>query len=196
MKFHTFVATLVGLSLITGGCTAAISGQLSNDPAVIEANADANQAVTIISQDGSIQLAAPKDWQSTELSEADVQQHVVLKLTTRNGNMQMGIMAVPKGTAQAAVTTEVLKDAVATSAEAIVGKGSVTSTSLTSVNGMPTTQYEGHGEFAGEQVGVLATGVDTPDVYYNILVIGYEFNFDQMRDEVDQMIQSFQPTQS
>lgn len=194
MKLHTLAAIILSLSVITGGCSA-VTPQASNGELAIAAqNDEADETITVVSQDGTIQIATPTTWKNNEISAQDAERNTILKVSTQRNNIQLAVVAIPKAEG---MDLSILSDAVALSAEAMVGQdGTVTPTDLTTINGMPSEQYEGRGELGGQAIGVLATGLDTPDMYYNILVAGKESHFDQIRAEVDQIIQSFEPAQA
>lgn len=191
MKSKMLILALFGLSIAITGCGTAISQSLPEDTAIAAQSDDAAKTITSVSQDGKVQITTPDTWQADSVSAADVEQGTILKLRQKTNEMEIAVLASAK---VEGMGIDLFADAVELAAEAMVGPdGAVTPTSLTSINGLPGQQYEGRGELAGQALGVLATGLDSPDTYYTILVIGYESDFDETRSEIDAIVQSFQP---
>lgn len=195
MKSQFLVAALLGFSFAVTGCTSSTLSQQENGAAGdVQAEAQTVEPVALVSQDGSVQVMVSDSWKTTQLEDGDVEQNMVLKLEKQQSDVQIAIQVFPKVDGLELVDASVLNEGVVGAAKAMTGsEGTVTPTSLTSVGGLTAIQYEGRGEFSGYPVAVLATGVDSPTAYYNILVAGQQSQFDEARTEIDQIVQSFQP---
>ncbi|HEY9815874.1 MAG TPA: hypothetical protein V6D20_08795 [Candidatus Obscuribacterales bacterium] len=188
MKRQILAATLLGLSLVSGGCTTAISSSLDSN-APLEAQAATPTLEPVVSTDGNIQLTIPDTWKSAEISEAEQQSNIVLKLTTDQGELGLMVMAMPKIDG---MTFDIFQVAVSGSVQAVVGDADAVSlTSLEELSGLPALQYEGVGTFDDRPLRVQATGVEATDTYYNILVAGDANTFAMQEDNVQQMVNSF-----
>lgn len=190
MKRQILAATLLGLSLISGGCSAVVSRALDSTSSATEAQAVTPTLVPIVSADGRVQLTAPDNWKVKELSESDRKRHLVMTLTSNQGAIELSLLALPK---RKGLTLEVFQTAVSTAVEAVVGEaGTINKTSLDKLGGLPALQYEGWGSFGDLPVRVQATGVETPDAYYNIMVIGDPGVFALLQTNVEQIVKSFE----
>lgn len=188
MKRQIFAATLLGLSLISGGCTAAISRSLDST-APLEAQTTTPTLMPVVSTDGKIQLTISDTWKSEEISESEQQSNIVLKLTSNQGEIGLMVMAMPK---MDGMTLDIFQLAVATAAEAGVGEaGTVSLTNLEELSGLPALQYDGLGTFGDRPLRVQTTGIEAADAYYNILVAGDADTFARQEDSVEQIIASF-----
>jgi hypothetical protein len=189
MKRQFLAVTIIaGFTILTGTGSALLSRSLDS-PDTTEVQTTVPSMIPFESPDGSFQLMALNSWRTVELSAAEQQNNIVFALSAPQDVAQLSVIALSK---QDGMTPEILAQAIRTSAEVVVGdSGTLTTTSLTEINGMPTTQYEGQGEFNNNTVGVLSTGVDTPDTYYNILVVGYAADLEAMENDLNQIIQSF-----
>lgn len=199
MKSQFLVVALLSLSVAVGGCTSSTVSQEENgatgDAQVAEVQAV--ESVAITSPDGSVKVMASDDWQTAQLNASDMEQNMVLKIESQRGELQIAIQAFPKVNGLELVDASVLNEGVVSAAKAMTGsEGTVTPTSLTTVGELTAVQYEGRGEFSGYSVAVLATGIDSPGAYYNILAVGQQSQFDEARSEINQIVQSFQPVAS
>lgn len=189
MKRQILAATLLGLSLIGGGC-AAVDSRSLDITSTAEAQAATPTLVPVLSTDGRLQLTAPDTWKIEEVSEADQQKHVVLTLTNHRGAIELNVLALPKTDG---IALEIFQTAVSASVEAVVGEaGTVSKTSLDELSGLPAMQYEGWGSFGDRPVRVQATGIEASDAYYNILVIGDPGIFAVQQTNVEQIVKSFE----
>ena len=214
MKGQFLAVAMLGLSLVGAGCTALDSESL-DQLAAIAAESDSAEETTIetdgaddssvsnaipeaatvpttpaISNDGRIQVMLPSNWQTIETTSFEQESNIVLQLIAPGSNLTMGFMAMPKVDG---LDSENYADLVVVSAEAVVGDGgTVTPTDLTTVNGMPVIQYEGLGEFGGTDYVVISTGIETEDTFYSIVAVGDQANFNESRDEINQIIESFE----
>ncbi|MGP1387594.1 MAG: hypothetical protein ACTS2F_28900 [Thainema sp.] len=192
MKSQFLVAALLGFSFAVSSCTSL--SQPGGSVGDVQAETQTVEPVAMVSQDGSVQITVSDSWETAQLNDGDVSQNMVLKLQNRRGDLQIAIQAFPKVNGLELVDPSVLNGGVVSAAKAMTGsEGTVNPTSLTAISGLTAVQYEGRGKFSGYPVAVLATGVDSPDAYYNILVAGQQSEFDEARAEIDQIVQSFQP---
>jgi hypothetical protein len=194
MKTQLLAVTLLGLSVLAGGCTT-VASPASNSASAIETSTNTTQAnspqtMPIISPDGTFALTVPVSWQTDEITEFDQRNNMVLKLSTQQGRIEIGIMTTPT---LSVPNKDIYTNAILNAAQSVVGDGGViTTSSLTTVNGMPAIQYEGTGKFGERPISVIMTGVETADTYYTFFVTGYETNLESLRNEVVQVIESFQ----
>lgn len=195
MNSKFLVAAFIGFSVAVGGCTSSTVSQPTGSNGEVQAvEAEAIEPIAIASQDGSVQVMASDSWTTAQLNDTDVEQNMILKIESQKGDLQVAIQAFPKVDGLELVDASILNDGVVTAAKAMTGsEGTVTPTSVTAIGELAAVQYEGRGEFSGYPVAVLATGINSPEAYYNILVAGQQSDFDQARQEIDQIVQSFQP---
>lgn len=194
MKSRILVTVLVGLSLATASCSRAVSRQIGSVAGDIsQAQSATTRLTTLLSKDGSVQLTVPNTWQ--EILAADSEQNLVLQVKSQDDKFQVGVQVFAKAE-YPQITPELAAAAASDSAKAVAGSSApIQQTALTQVNQLPAVQYETRGEFSGHQVVALATMVESPEAYYNLLAVGYAADYDTMRDEVNRVVQSFQEVQ-
>lgn len=198
MKSTLFIASVVALSLAVSGCSRAVSrqtGKLVSDLSAAKVQAETvNEYTTVVSQNGAVQIETPSTWY---IPQSSVEQpNMILQVNSQHDKVQLGVQAFPKAD-YAHMNSDLAVDAIIGMAQAATGgEGTVEPTSLTAINGLPASQYEGQGLFAGYPITALATAVESSDAYYAILAVGSEADFNQMRGEIEQVIQSFQPISS
>lgn len=192
MKSKTLVTVLIGLSLATVSCSRAVSRQISSVASDVATQAQADAAtepITLRSKDGSVQLTVPATWQ--EITIENSEPNLVLQVKSQSNELQVGVQVFSKAE-YPQITPELASSAASDSAKAITGtSAAIQQTALTQINQLPVVQYEARGEFAGHQVVALATMIESPDAYYNLLTVGYTTDFDARRNELNQVIQSF-----
>ena len=196
MQSKILVTVLIGLSLATVSCSRTLSRQVGSVAGDGVAQAQSNPTdslATLLSKDGSVQLTVPDTWQ--EISAENSEPNLVLQAKSQFDKFQVGVQVFPKAE-YPQITSELASVAASDSAKAMTGSaGSIQQTALAQINELPAVQYEARGEFAGHQVVALSTMVESPEAYYNIIAVGYAADFDTMRDELNQVIQSFREVQ-
>lgn len=197
MKSKILATVLIGLSLSTVSCSRAVSRQISSVAGDVAAQAQsdiATSSTTLRSKDGSIQLTVPATWQ--EITIENSQPNLVLQVKSQSNELQVGVQVFSKSE-YPQITPELASMAASDSAKAITGtSAAIQQTALTQINQLPVVQYEARGEFAGHQVVALATMIESPEAYYNLLSVGYTADVDSRRDELNQVIQSFREVQA
>jgi len=197
MKAKILVAVLIGLSLSTVSCSRAVSRQIGSVAGDVAAQAQsdaANSPTTIRSKDGSVQLTVPHTWQ--EITIENSEPNLILQVKSQSNELQVGVQVFSKSE-YPQITPELASSAASDSAKAITGSSAtIQQTALTQINQLPVVQYEARGEFAGHQVVALATMIESPEAYYNLLSVGYTADVDARRNELNQVIQSFREVQA
>lgn len=197
MKSKILVAVLIGFSAITLSCSRTVSSQIGSiaknvaDPTL----SDISTASTVFySNDGTVQLTAPSSWQ--DVATQNSEPNLVLRVKSQFNQFQVGVQAFSKAK-YPQITPKVAAEAASDSAKAVAGNAStIQQTALTQINKQPVVQYEARGEFGKHQIVAIATLIESPDAYYNLLAVGYAADYDTMHDEVNRVIQSFQNVQS
>lgn len=196
MKSRLFVTALIGLSLATVGCSRMLSRQVgaaASDAITQSQSAQTASSTKLLSQNGTVQLTVPATWQEVALEESEP--NMILRVKSPSDEFQVGIQVFPKAE-YPQITREVASMAASDSAKAATGNSStIHQTPLNQINDLSAVQYESQGEFAGYDVVALSTMVESPKAYYNLLAVGYATDFSKMRDELHQVIQSFQEVQ-
>lgn len=196
MKSRLFVTALIGLSLVTVGCSRMLSrqvGSVASDVIAQSQSAQTAGSTILLSKNGTVQLTVPATWQEVALEDSEP--NMILRVKSPSDEFQVGIQVFPKAE-YPQITPEVASMAASDSAKAATGNSStIQQTPLNQINNLSAVQYEARGEFAGYDVVALSTMVESPESYYNLLAVGYATDFSKMHDELNQVIQSFQEVQ-
>lgn len=144
---------------------------------------------TVLGTGGRSQIGVPAGWQVTNRLHASAE----LQLYNPSRHLYLIALADRKRPQDVSDLSGVAVEYLQRFLQGPNALAPVVLTEVRSVSGYPAIQYEVQGQFQGVAVTYLHTTVDAPNAYYQILAWTLTSRYDEAREELQQVIQSFEP---